>query len=43
MTYISLVPYHGEMVIIDNMTTFTGHFCYKIKQSNAAVKDESAS
>lgn len=37
MAYISLVPYHGELVIINNMSTFTNHFCYKIKQKHGKV------
>jgi hypothetical protein len=29
---ITIAPYHGELVIIEDMVTFTGHFCYKVKQ-----------
>lgn len=36
---ITIAPYHGELVIIEDMITFTGTFCYKVKQdSDKAIK-----
>lgn len=38
MIQISLAPYHGELIIIDDMNAFVSHFCYSKKQKR--VKDE---
>ncbi len=37
MTYISVAAHNNELVIINNMDTFTAHFCYLIKQKKRQV------
>ena len=37
LTYISLAAHNNELIIINNMDTFTAHFCYAIKQKKRQV------
>jgi hypothetical protein len=38
MTCISLAAHNTELIIIDNMDTFTAHFCYAVKQKKRLTK-----
>lgn len=37
MKYISLAFHNNEMVVVDDMSVFTTHFCYSKKQRQGAV------
>lgn len=37
MTYFSIAAHNRELVVIDNMETFTHHFCYRTRQKKGEV------
>jgi hypothetical protein len=38
MTYISVAAHNNELIVINNMETFTAHFCYSKKQRQGLVE-----
>lgn len=40
MAYLSLVIYNRELVVINDMDTFTHYFCYAKKQKQGPVVNE---
>lgn len=37
MTYISVVPYNRELIVVNDMDVFTSFFCYAKKQKKGLV------
>lgn len=37
MTFISVVPYNRELIVINDMDVFTSFFCYAKKQKKGVV------
>jgi hypothetical protein len=37
MKYISLAAHNNELIVVDDMSVFTSHFCYSKKQRQGAV------
>ena len=37
MTFISVVPYNRELIVINDMDVFTSFFCYAKKQKKGLV------
>ncbi len=42
MSYLSLVIYNRELVVINDMDTFTHYFCYAKKQKQGPVVNDRA-